>query len=232
MLSSAATSQFENPISANGLRSGAQEDAMMSNILAPSPGAWINELDPAKDKSLNGIFFESPQKEMPSISHQNSIGSGSNSRPSTQSGSSQSPFNFNSAPSPAGPSVLSPNGIFNFSPGLTGPIAWPPASSFTDGKMNAAMSNDGPWRRIETIQTVFEGSNVTDQDRVAAAELKGGLGQPDGMAPMIFDHPINFDNVEANPFQIDDDVQQQLFMDLFWPGWPANLPEPPVVNEL
>jgi hypothetical protein len=31
---------------------------------------------------------------------------------------------------------------------------------------------------------------------------------------------------------MDEAAQQQLLMDLFWPGWPPSLPEPHVVNDL
>ncbi len=55
LLSSAATSQLDShPVSANGLRSGAKEDAMMSSMLAPSPGAWVAAME--KDKSFNGMY--------------------------------------------------------------------------------------------------------------------------------------------------------------------------------
>ena len=33
-------------------------------------------------------------------------------------------------------------------------------------------------------------------------------------------------------FVLDETLQQQILMDLFWPGWPPNLPEPNIVNDL
>lgn len=35
-----------------------------------------------------------------------------------------------------------------------------------------------------------------------------------------------------NDFVLDETIQQQILMDLFWPGWPPNMPEPTVVNDL
>lgn len=36
----------------------------------------------------------------------------------------------------------------------------------------------------------------------------------------------------ADGYMMDEATQQRLLMDLFWPGWPPNLPEPNIVNDL
>jgi hypothetical protein len=43
---------------------------------------------------------------------------------------------------------------------------------------------------------------------------------------------INIDNVPGDGFVMDEVLQQKILMDLFWPGWPPNLPEPNIVNDL
>ncbi|WVF72289.1 hypothetical protein IAT40_007102 [Kwoniella sp. CBS 6097] len=127
------------------------------------------------------------------------------------------------------PSMLSPNGIFNFSPGPSGPMdpsqhslgsQWPPIQIGPDG-LQPSTKTDGPWRAVETIETVLQAS----MSSFTGPDLDPMPGQ-DGSG---MDTDINLDGLQAG---LDAAMQQQLLMDLFWPGWPMNLPEPNVVNDL
>ncbi|WVR05102.1 hypothetical protein IAU60_002114 [Kwoniella sp. DSM 27419] len=126
--------------------------------------------------------------------------------------------------SSAPPNILSPNGVFNFSPGPSGlsePLGaqWPVYVE-SEG-LQPSTKVDGPWRGVETVESVFTASinNMSTQDFDAAP-----MAQDNAM-----ETEINLDDLQAG---LDAAMQQQLLMDLFWPGWPMNLPEPNVVNDL
>ncbi|WVQ98640.1 hypothetical protein IAU59_005770 [Kwoniella sp. CBS 9459] len=132
--------------------------------------------------------------------------------------------------STSAPAMLSPNGIFNFSPGPSGPVdtsqhtlgsQWPPIQMGPDG-LQPSTKIDGPWRAVETIETVLQASmsGFADTGPDINAMPQDGSGM---------DTDINLDGLQAG---LDAAMQQQLLMDLFWPGWPVNLPEPNVVNDL
>ncbi|WWD15819.1 hypothetical protein CI109_100243 [Kwoniella shandongensis] len=110
------------------------------------------------------------------------------------------------------PNMLSPNGVFNFSPGETFSAPWPPID-VGDTTFAASATLNASWQM---------GGNT--------APLTTGMKKPDSIGvddPMETD--INLDGLQAG---LDAAMQQQLLMDLFWPGWPPNLPEPNVVNDL
>lgn len=108
------------------------------------------------------------------------------------------------SPAPA----LSPSGVFNFTPGPSGPTAASPRD---------ALPFRGPlWRGVDTVESVLNVANgFADTSRSAE------IGNP----------PEPFQSMDDLP-QLDDATQQQLLLDLFWPGWPVHLPEPHIVNAL
>jgi hypothetical protein len=76
------------------------------------------------------------------------------------------------------------------------------------GRLEPSTRTEGPWRGVETVTSV--------------------LGQQTNAMPDIqaTSQPVD-SNAEFN-----EAMQQQLLLDLFWPGWPQHLPEPNIVNDL
>lgn len=81
---------------------------------------------------------------------------------------------------------------------------------------------EGPWRDVETVNSVFG---------AAGPNIKDETGQPP-----VYDPIPNIGNIDpaagSAEFVMDEVLQQKILMDLFWPGWPPNLPEPNIVNDL
>ena len=115
-----------------------------------------------------------------------------------------------------GPPGLSPSGVFNFSPAPSGPNApngasawpqnWPPP--FDANNIQPSSKTEGPWRNVDTMNSMYP----------EAAQA----AQPQN--PAVDPNQAFFGGDEA--------LQQQLLLDLFWPGWPPYLPEPHIVNDL
>lgn len=93
---------------------------------------------------------------------------------------------------------------------------------------------EGPWRGVETADTVFANTGLKyDKDGVSIEQppmynsipMPTGPGEQAGMGN-------NGANGGAAEFVMDEVLQQKILMDLFWPGWPPNLPEPNIVNDL
>ncbi|WWC85393.1 uncharacterized protein L201_000256 [Kwoniella dendrophila CBS 6074] len=119
--------------------------------------------------------------------------------------------------------ILSPGGVFNFSPGPATNLmsSWPPAPDPVTGNLEPSTKVDGPWRAVETVETILTASMNAAQNQAQNQQNFGG--------DSIMETEINLDGLQAG---LDAAMQQQLLMDLFWPGWPINLPEPNVVNDL
>ncbi len=239
MLSSAASVQVPEPSDVTGLRSGAASSAMMTG--APS---WTtnngNRDSNQQSTGLTPFLSYSDSQAIDAAASQNAKpanqrqattstnDSGTSRRSSQQSG--QSSFGMTSNSSPAVPSGLSPTNVFNFSPAASGPTAptaltaqqnlnWAPPPE-ADGQIQPSDRTEGPWRSIETVDTVFQGVNNSN-----AAPMNADAS---GFAAVGQNGDVDMDGFP----QVDEAMQQQLLMDLFWPGWPPNLPEPHIVNEL
>ena len=221
-----------------GLRSGASSSAMMTG--APS---WATSSDNFKDSGQQStgltpfLSYVDPQaidnaaaqrrpNERQMIEDSNQTNT---SRRTSQQSTNYSSNALNKHLSPIGPSVLSPNVVFNFSPGPTGPstpgvnrdnVNWAPPPGL-DGKPQPTERTEGPWRSVETVDTVFQG--ITNGPAPASKGDAAGLAS--------FEQSADADTDPGFP-PVDEMMQQQLLMELFWPGWPPNLPEPHIVNEL
>lgn len=87
---------------------------------------------------------------------------------------------------------------------------------------------EGPWRGIETADTVFAPTGMKfDKDGIPLDQ------------PPLYPQPKQQDSTESFGMPDNQDgtvpdeiLQQRILMDLFWPGWPPNLPEPNIVNDL
>jgi hypothetical protein len=84
------------------------------------------------------------------------------------------------------------------------------------GRLTPSKRLDGPWRGVETVDSVF-----------AASMQAAGVHEINAQG-MDFGTVNGVDGL----LSVDEVIQQQLLMDLFWPGWPASLPEPHIVNDL
>jgi len=215
MLSRAATDHVGESTEIPVLRNGA-EHTMMSGLWASTPGPDVSTgLTPFlsfSDNQQAQLASDRPnvdRQESGTSSHLD--GNIDNSRRSSQQGSTDSPMYLGKNTSvPGGLSNFSPSGILSFPPSPADPktcgMGWREADPDAGKPV-------GTWRDVETTSNIF---NPNDFSKSA------GLGNP----------------VNA-PFSADDDTQgmdaatqQQLLLDLFWPGWPPNLPQPHVVNEL
>lgn len=108
--------------------------------------------------------------------------------------------------SPA-PAMLSPNNIFNFSPAPTGPAAtlqW----TGPDTTPQAPITGDAGWGIDSLISRQGSGDEAINDIRRAADLASVGDG--------------------IDTTGLDD----RMLLELFWPGWPPNLPEPSVVQHL
>ncbi|RXK38329.1 hypothetical protein M231_04371 [Tremella mesenterica] len=221
MLSSAASAQVHQSMGPAGLRHGAANDTMMG--AAHTWGDTPVDSTGLKEHSGFTPLFPSDSPRLPSHRDSTHGASGAMSPPST---SRQGTRN-----SPSG-ADLSPNAIFTFSPVPSGPVAsgssgqpahntnephsgenlnWPPPPD-ANGNIQPSTRVEGPWRGVETVETIFAASM-----KATFVEGQSGMG-------------INT-NVDDLP-PLDEAVQQQLLLELFWPGWPPNLPEPNIVNDL
>jgi hypothetical protein len=135
----------------------------------------------------------------------------------SESGTGFTPFM--SMPSPpafadAAPSMLSPAGVFNFSPAPTGPTT-----------LNWSGDVDmGPPSQEQTWNVNNLSNGLSDATRASSSSgLKSAnVEQLDDM--------VDLDGL--NGANNDPSLDPQVLVDLFWPGWPRNLPEPSVTTSL
>jgi hypothetical protein len=252
MLSSAATAQTPATGPAPGLRFGASESTMMTGDVgmtfdvtslprkeAGESSGWtpLFIFDEQQQGATNGGVL--PRQN----TKQSSTSSSANapidpSRPSSMSSSDAASASMPHIPTGftpfTNPAALSPNGIFNFSPGPSGPTAQTPAAGLAtqnisdkysmpvfnaDGRLSPSKNIDGPWRAVETVENTFQHiMNATG-------------GAPDQSVPIGFGTTGVTDGMDGF-LPVDEALQQQLLLDLFWPGWPVNMPEPHIVNDL
>jgi len=147
--------------------------------------------------------------------------------------------------SSAGPSILSPRNIFNFSPGPMGDSMDPlkanniwAAANDTDGPnstfgLQPSTRTEGPWRGVETVENIFVSSGEKfDKDGISLEQPPMYNPFPVTGADQMDGANIDIGNTATGEYVMDETLQQKILMDLFWPGWPPNLPEPNIVNDL
>lgn len=133
---------------------------------------------------------------------------------------------------PSAPSMLSPYHLFDVSPtdkpSGGGNNAWSAANNPNPG-LQPSTRVEGPWRGIETADTIFAGTGAkVDADGIPLEQLP--MYPQQAGADGFINDPTNV--LGADGYLMDEATQQRLLMDLFWPGWPPNLPEPNIVNDL
>ncbi|KAK4687222.1 hypothetical protein P7C73_g2894, partial [Tremellales sp. Uapishka_1] len=162
MLSSAASSQLPHPPPVPGFRTSGSESTMLPSFSQPN---WSNPSDMSlPDTSSSGTasgsgsgsgftpflaFSDSPKPVERTVSNSTSGEDSSHRQSFSTSGTGLSPYAGNSGMSPS--NILSPNGIFNFSPG---PTNWIPTPNAT-GHIEPSTLTEGPWRAIETTTTLL-----------------------------------------------------------------------------
>lgn len=92
------------------------------------------------------------------------------------------------------------------------PLHWGPSN------IEPATRTDGPWRAVETVETAS--ASVFVQTSLDSQPPPAQPAQPQSGQPT------------ATTGDFSEAMQQQLLLDLFWPGWPPFLPEPNIVNDL
>ena len=231
MLSSAATAQAsaaaEASSSVPGLRDGAV-NAMMSATWATTPKEGNNAstgLTPFLSFADNQ--HAQPQTESEGKREQSGVSPSARGsrRSSSYNGGVSSYATSTNSPTSAGGPMPSPVNFLNFSPapsaaeGSSRPQAqpvqrdppnvdWPPPPG-PDGHLQPSTRTEGSWRGVETISNYMGNSNDAD------APAHNKPAEP-----------------EAPAADVNEAIQQQLLLDIFWPGWPSTLPEPHIVNDL
>ncbi|WVW83215.1 hypothetical protein I302_105233 [Kwoniella bestiolae CBS 10118] len=217
MLSSAASSQVPN--SASG------SNAAKSSDQTGGTPYWLGQMDSGSTADAGSGF-----RPMFMFDHSNQQSDASAIRvePSPDAQSQESRRSSLLTPgagdsSSQSQNILSPGGVFNFSPGPSTNFmsSWPPGPDPITGNIEPSTKVDGPWRAVETVETVYAASMMNTQNPVQ--------DQQNFNLDTNMETEINLDGLQAG---LDAAMQQQLLMDLFWPGWPINLPEPNVVNDL
>ncbi|WVQ70202.1 uncharacterized protein L199_008427 [Kwoniella botswanensis] len=218
MLSSAASNQVPNASTSNNTGKSSGQTASGSTPF------WLGQMDQGSVDAPSGFR---PMFMFDQSGHQ-SDASVIRGDPSPDAQSQESRRSSLLTPggghsSPQSQNILSPGGIFNFSPGPSTNLMsnWPPPPDPITGNIEPSTKVDGPWRAVETIETVYAASMINNQNQ--------NQDQQSFSLDTNMETEINLDGLQAG---LDAAMQQQLLMDLFWPGWPINLPEPNVVNDL
>lgn len=228
--------------------------SLFQNTTAPSPNTFINfftsnpSQQPASTSQVDPIWGNANSLEQIQSQHTHLVNLGSSSanishdsRPSPANQASEtsrrssslhnntSTPNLTSGESSAGANILSPGEIFNFSPADISNDPWngavPDADDRSEPKnwqsFNAKdfssttldpVKGQAQWQGLESVSATF----TTTVDGNVAVDTQ-------------METEISMDGLETD---VDPAMQQQILMDLFWPGWPAKLPEPNVVNDL
>lgn len=160
---------------------------------------------------------------------------------------------------PSDTPMLSPNNIFNFSPAPTGPGVQAPSGSGSDTPATYSMSSVlniaqqmGGLTGVSSlggahVPTMPPGSTnnmgppLSEDIRInlqnAATSLANGGGGDANMehnstTSKNKSQSSSFDSDPISAMAADGVLDSRMFMDLFWPGWPPNLPDPNVVQQL
>jgi hypothetical protein len=116
-------------------------------------------------------------------------------------------------------------------------IIWAAAND-TDGPnstfgLQPSTRTEGPWRGVETVENIFGGSGAKfDKDGISLEQPPLYNPYPASGTDQMAAADINIGNAANVEYMMDETLQQKILMDLFWPGWPPNLPEPNIVNDL
>lgn len=226
--------------------------SLFQNAAAPSPNTFINLFtsnpsQPTSNSRADPMWGNSDPLEQIQSQHTHLVNLGSSStnvshcngpspanqgsdtsRRSSSLHNNTSTPNLTSGESSSGANILSPGEIFNFSPADISNDAWNGAvpdindqnksqnwQSFNPNDLSSTvdpLKGQAQWRGLESVSATF------------ATTMNGNVG-----ADLQMETEISMDGLEAG---LDAAMQQQILMDLFWPGWPAKLPEPNVVNDL
>lgn len=243
-----------------GLRAGASGSAMMNGATGTSFPNLSRYTEMPQQPYTTGLTpsftFDDLQQTggletRPQIVEHDSAGSGVSMHSQPPIGSASiSPFGPSLSSTASDPIPLTPSGVFNFSPGPPEPVNYNFESAplpDRNGYIQPSTRLEGPWRGIETIDSFVSAAQ-------ARASGKLGVVPPDQQNFMPIDPltdpskyvppmpNLNFGQTApsqtfAAPEQtfvppMEEDIQQQLLMELFWPGWPAGLPEPHIVHDL
>lgn len=228
--------------------------SLFQNTTAPSPNTFINfftsnpSQQPASTSQADPIWGNVNSLEQIQSQHTHLVNLGSSSanvshdsgpspanqasetsRRSSSLHNNTSTPNLTSGESSAGANILSPGEIFNFSPADISNDPWNGAVLDADDRsepknwqsFNAKdfssitvdpVKGQPQWQGLESVSATF----TTTVDGNVAVDTQ-------------METAISMDGLETG---VDPAMQQQILMDLFWPGWPAKLPEPNVVNDL
>jgi hypothetical protein len=108
--------------------------------------------------------------------------------------------------------------------------------AFTNDGLQLPTGTDGPERAVESPQNVFgyyvhgQGGDNGHAGGATTGSGTHGQGSFDSNMDTTFDPSMQTDLDQSVP--LDPEEQARILVDLFWPGWPRNLPEPSVVNDL
>ncbi|OWZ59311.1 hypothetical protein C356_01070 [Cryptococcus neoformans c45] len=227
--------------------------SLFQNATAPSPNTFINFFtsnpsQPASNSQADPMWGNYDPLEQIQSQHTHLVNLGSSSanvshcsggpspanqasetsRRSSSLHNNTSTPNLTSGESSSGANILSPGEIFNFSPADISNDAWKGAvpdtndqnksqnwQSFNPNDLSSTvdpLKGQPQWQSLESVSATF------------TTTVDGNVGRD-----LQMETEINMDGLEAG---LDAAMQQQILMDLFWPGWPAKLPEPNVVNDL
>lgn len=211
MLSSAATAQASNigeGASVPGMRVGAAENAMMSSTWAATP-TDMNNTSTGLTPFLSFIDNQEaqPASEARILPDRHDSGNTESMDPDSRrssTGGPQAGANGNNIPT----SWQFAAGTANANGHETVNLNWPPLGQ--DG-LQPSTRTEGPWRGVETVSSVY-----------GQQQPANGFVMQD-TAPQL---------PEQSSSEMNEAIQQQLLLDLFWPGWPQYLPEPNIVNDL
>lgn len=242
MLSAAATvhaPEVGESTTFGGLRAGVTGAAMMNGatgtFVAPAPAT-----SPNYHTGFTPSFSFDDLQQVPDIPRPPSQPVWAQTQSDYTSGNVGMPPpshpNSTTSSGPSEPIALTPSGVFNFSPGPPEPVTYPsmPIPDRQGMPPPSTTSYPGPWLGQVKLPSVDEASPLHVKFQFMrpapeAAQLplpsSSGSTMPGLGAPQAIPAPLI-----SPPFE--EDMQQQMLMDLFWPGWPPGLPEPHVVNEL
>jgi len=209
MLSSAASAQsFSAEPTIPGLRAGAAENAMMSSTWAATPDAMNVSSGLTPFLSFTDNQEAQPASEMrPEPDRHDTNGTTTDSIPDSRRSSAA---NGSTLVTPSSAADIDYSKSYEFKAGMQDAsgenLNWPPVS--IGPGLQPSTRTEGPWRGVETVSSVF------GQQANAMPDIQA-TSQP----------------VDSNA-EFNEAMQQQLLLDLFWPGWPQHLPEPNIVNDL
>jgi hypothetical protein len=214
MLSQAATTHIGEPETIAGQKI-VEESTMMSGPWGMTPGPdgptgltpFLSFMD-NQQAQLASDRPEVDRQESGASSHVN-IDYNNPSRRTSQQGSNDSPLNI--GPNRTMSDIFPQNATYD----TTIPSSEPRACGLAWQSVDADFGRPaGTWRQVDTTKNTF--------------------GQSGAKLPEVTPAPIQISDLidENNGSGIDAETQQQILLDLFWPGWPPQVPQPHILHEL